>query len=177
MTIGAKRPKKVAPIRQGSAHPTLLLLYSSCSWELGTRHPRTSMSTTHTTTNWLPAKSWQHFMAGGCVHRIAHSRCPFLLTHLLFPSCAVLGACAAPSSRAPLTWSRRDCSQTYFAKNTRASAPSSGTPSCSFDGRAGSYGTLSRRHISSGASPILSFSRPFAPFSLTHSTLFLGKFF
>ena len=55
-----------------------------------------------------------------------------------------------PSSRAPLTWSRHDCSRTCFDKNIPASAQSSETASCSFDGQEASYGTLSKRHTSSG---------------------------
>jgi len=58
-----------------------------------------------------------------------------------------------PSSRAPLTWSRHDYSRTCFDKNIPASAQSSETASYWFDGQEGSYGTLSRRHISSGCVP------------------------
>jgi hypothetical protein len=82
----------------------------------------------------------------------------------------------APSSRAPLTWSRHDYSQTYFTKNTRASVPSSGTASCSFDSWAGSYSTLSRWHISSGCVPHSFLCSPRRAI-LTHSTLFLGNSF
>jgi hypothetical protein len=33
---------------------------------------RPHMSDPHTATNWLPAKSWQHFLAGGYAHLTRH---------------------------------------------------------------------------------------------------------
>jgi hypothetical protein len=112
-----------------------------------------SMSAPHaSTSSWVPAKSWQHFIAGG------YAPAPPNLTPILlifnFRPPAVSCACAAPSSRAPLTWSRHDCSRTSSDKNTPpASAHSSETASCSSDDQAVSYGTLSRRHTSSGCVP------------------------
>ena len=36
---------------------------------------------TPTTTNWLPAKSWQHFIAGGYAHTCTIHSIPFLLSN------------------------------------------------------------------------------------------------
>jgi hypothetical protein len=79
-----------------------------------------------------------------------------------------------PSSRAPSTSSRRAYNRTFFAKNTRPSAPSSVTASCSFDCREHSYGTLSRLRMSSGYVPhLLSFAQ-FTPF-LQQEHIFSSK--
>ena len=57
-------------------------------------------------------------------HTMTHSISCFSSNLTFFFPRAVLGACAVPSSQAPLTSSRRGYSQTSFAKNMPASAPS-----------------------------------------------------